>query len=376
MKIVLAPDSYKGSLSSIRVSEVMADAVHSIDSNIETIVKPMADGGEGTLDALLKATAGKKISIDCKGPLGEESQSWYVELPDKTAVIETANIAGLQLLSEQNKNPDLTTTYGIGEAILDALDRGNHTIIVTLGGSATNDGGLGMLQALGMKAWSATGREVGIYGESLFSVNKIDIRSLDKRLENVNIKIASDVDNPLTGTNGASHVYGMQKGANGSRIIDYDQALEKYGPLVEKAFDKQVMNKKGAGAAGGLGFALLALGGELQSGADLVAETIGLREAIQDADFIFTGEGQSDRQTLYGKAPGHVAKIGKESNKPTILLSGSLDGDLSKLNELFVGCFSIVSGPKTLEECIDNVEDLLFETTRQVTNVLKGVAGS
>ncbi|UOQ92460.1 glycerate kinase [Halobacillus shinanisalinarum] len=370
MKIVLAPDSFKGSLTSAQASEAMAKAIYSVDFSIETIIKPMADGGEGTLESLLKATKGKRVSFTCRGPLGDDSESSFVEIENDGVVIEGANISGLPMVPREKRNPDLTTTYGIGEAILYALDKGNKEFVIGLGGSSTNDGGFGMLQALGMKAFDANGKPVGSFGKDIFQVDALDLTSVDPRLQDVTIKVACDVDNPLTGERGASHVYGPQKGATPDQIAAYDEALGKYGRLIEQACGRQFADEEGAGAAGGLGFAFLAIGAELHSGAKLVSDAIGLADAIQQADLVITGEGQSDVQTLYGKAPGYVAKLAETFDKPVILLSGSLDGDLREMNEMFSGCFSIVPGPKTLAECMAEGEVYLYEACRQLTHLL------
>ncbi|MGP4074617.1 glycerate kinase [Halobacillus sp. K22] len=370
MKVVFAPDSFKGSLSSVQVSEIMEQAFLAVDPDAETILKPMADGGEGTLEALSKASDPKKVSLTCTGPLGEKVESWYIEFEDQRAVIEGAAIAGLPLVPKQQRNPDYTTTYGIGEAILHALDRGHRELMIAIGGSSTNDGGLGMLQALGMKAFDGHGKETGIFGKDLFQIKRIDFSSIDSRLKTTTIRVASDVDNPLTGAKGASHIYGPQKGASEEQVLAYDQALFDYGTLVEQASGRSVMNSPGAGAAGGLGFAFLSIEASLESGARLISEAIRLPEEIQRADLVVTGEGQSDEQTMYGKAPGYVAETAKQYNKTVLLLSGSLDGDYEKLNQVFTGCFSIVPGPKDLTECMDHAEEYLFKATKQVARLV------
>ncbi|WP_082232114.1 glycerate kinase [Halobacillus massiliensis] len=370
MNIVCAPDSFKGSLSSIEVAEGMARAFQSVDKGITTITKPMADGGEGTLEALAKATSHEKVSFTCTGPLGDASESWYIRLDDDRAVIEGANISGLPLVPKEKQNPDHTTTYGIGEAIRHALDAGQRNLIIAIGGSSTNDGGHGMLLALGMKAYDKNGKQTGILGKDLFQMEQIDLSSLDPRLKEATIRIACDVDNPLTGPKGASHIYGPQKGADEQQVKAYDHALGKYGRLIEEALGRELMDVPGAGAAGGLGFAFLALGAELASGAKLVAEAIDLKEAIAEADFVLTGEGQSDEQTLYGKAPGYVAELARENKTPVILMSGSISGDYEKLNELFTSCLSIVPGPCSLEECIENAEHNLYQAAQQVARLL------
>ncbi|RDY71597.1 glycerate kinase [Halobacillus trueperi] len=370
MKVVFAPDSYKGSLSSIQVAEVMKKAWHAVIPDSETIMKPMADGGEGTLEVFSTSVSHEKVYLSCKGPLGENHESWYVKLDDQRAVIEGAAIAGLPLVPTEERNPDHTTSYGIGQAITHALNEGCTNLIVAIGGSSTNDGGLGMLQALGMKTYDENGQETGMYGKDLHAVKRVDFSELDPLLKDVTIRVASDVDNPLTGPQGASHIYGPQKGATEQQVNAYDHALDHYGKLIEEVFDKNIMNTPGAGAAGGLGFAFLTIGAQLESGAQLIGEAIQLKKAIHDADYIITGEGQSDDQTLFGKAPGYVAELAKENHTPVLLISGSLGANYGALNEIFTSCFSIAPGPSSLEDCLKNAEEYLFETTRQIARLI------
>ncbi|SEA79278.1 glycerate kinase [Thalassobacillus cyri] len=371
MKIVIAPDSFKGSLTSQQAAATMQRAIQSASPVFNTVTKPMADGGEGTLDALMAATDGEKKFLNCTGPLGEERTSWYATLKNETAVIEVATIAGLTLVPEEKRNPDLTTSFGIGEAIKDAIDEGFTEILVGLGGSSTNDGGLGMLQALGLKAFDGKGRELPAKGASILKVTELDFSQLDERLKNVEIKVACDVDNPLTGPRGASAVYGPQKGATEQQVEHYDAAMERYGKLTEAEIGKNHMEVGGAGAAGGLGFALLTIGAELVSGAKLIAEAIGLEESLADADLVFTGEGQSDEQTLYGKAPGYVAELARKHGLPIVLVSGSIGGNVEELNRLFAGCFSIITGPMRLEDCITHAEQLLYDATTQIIHLIE-----
>ncbi|WLR49158.1 glycerate kinase [Halobacillus litoralis] len=370
MKVVFAPDSYKGSLSSIQVAEIMKKAWHSVIPDSENIMKPMADGGEGTLEVFSTSVPHEKVHFSCKGPLGEERESWYVKLEDGLAVIEGAEIAGLPLVPTEKRNPDHTTSYGIGQAIHHALDEGCTNLIVAIGGSSTNDGGLGMLQALGMKTYDENNQETGMYGKDLHAVKRVDFSKLDSRLKDVTIRVASDVDNPLTGNRGASHIYGPQKRATEQQVYAYDHALDHYGKLIEEVLGKNIMNTPGAGAAGGLGFAFLTIGALLESGAKLVGEAIKLHDAIRDADYVITGEGQSDEQTLYGKAPGYVAELAKDNHTPVILLSGSLGTNYGALNERFTSCYSIAPGPVSLENCLKNAEEYLFETTRQIARLI------
>lgn len=390
MKIVIAPDSFKGSMSALQVGQTMEKAVLEIFPECQSIVKPMADGGEGTLDILLQATNGRKIPITCMGPDGKEiSTSYGIQSDQKTAIIECANIAGLPLVPLEMRNPDKTTSYGIGEAIRDALDRGCSSIVIGLGGSAVNDGGFGMLQALGLKAWDEKGNLLSHFGKDMLRVAKVNIDNLDKRIWQTEIKIASDVTNPLCGETGASRVFGPQKGATPAQVTQYDQALDTYGTLLEKEFALLVKNKhrtktargleddvskkskQGAGAAGGIGFALLTIGGNIYSGAKLIADMIELESAIKKADLVLTGEGKSDEQTLYGKAPGFIAEIANKHNVPTVLISGSLGGETSALQKKFSGCYSIQKQPITLKDSIKNAESLLYEQTKQILHFWK-----
>lgn len=368
MKFVLAPDSFKGSLSSIEVSQAMKQAIRAVLPDTEIRAIPMADGGEGTIEALAASIPHEKISFPCTGPLGEESTGWYVKTEDR-AIIEGAAIAGLPLVPKDKRNPDHTTSYGIGQAIRHALDEGLRDFIIAIGGSSTNDGGLGMLQALGIKALDGNRQAAGIFGKDLHNVEHMDFTTIDPRVSEATIQVACDVDNPLTGKSGASHVYGRQKGATTEQILAYDQALSCYGKLVEEAVGHPLMDQKGAGAAGGLGFAFLALGGILTSGAQLVGEAVQLEEAVRHADLVITGEGQSDDQTLYGKAPGYIAELCHRHKKPVILLSGSLDGDIEKLNDRFTACFSIVPGPRTLDDCLDHAEAYVKQATTQIVRL-------
>jgi len=371
MNVVIAPDSFKGSLSAIQASEIMGKAIKSVDADSQAVLKPMADGGEGTLESFLASTDGVRIAITCTGPLGEKIDTTYGIIDSNTAVIECASIAGLVQVPEDKRNPDFTTTFGIGEAMLDALDEGCTSIVLGLGGSATNDGGLGMLLALGMKAWNVNGEEVGPFGKDVQHITGVSFEAIDKRLSHTDIKVACDVDNPLCGERGATSVYGPQKGLPTEKIMPYDNALNQYGKAVESALNKQLQNVAGAGAAGGLGFALLAIDGKLVSGAKLLADTMNVEKEIRDADLVLTGEGRSDEQTLYGKAPGYIASLAKHYQVPVVLVSGSLDGDLDTLREYFTGCFSIVNKPISLEKCMEQAEKLLYEQTKQVVHLIR-----
>ncbi|GGJ54291.1 glycerate kinase [Virgibacillus salexigens] len=373
MKIVLAPDSFKGSLTSLEAATTMKQAIQSIDEQATISIKPMADGGEGTVDVLLASTKGEKVPITCTGPLGTPIHTYYAVLKNNTAVIEIANIAGLTQIAKSRRNPDITTTYGLGEVIKAALDRGCTSFIIGLGGSATNDGGFGLLQALGMRAWNHAGSQLGIFGKDMLAVKDICFSDIDPRLRKVHIQVACDVDNPLVGDRGASAIYGPQKGATKEQIIMYDKALSTLGKRLEVELNQDFTTVQGAGAAGGLGFALLAIGAELTSGAALIGKASGIDHAIRQADLVITGEGQSDEQTLYGKAPGYIVEVANKNKVPAILLSGSLSGDLAALREKFDGCFSIITSPSTVEACMENADRLLFNQTVNILHLIQNL---
>lgn len=372
MNIVIAPDSFKGSLTSIEVTNIIERAILDYNQNYSVIKKPMADGGEGTIDSLLAATKGEMISIQCTGPLGDKISTAYAIIDENTAIIECASIAGLTQVPSDQRNPDYTTTYGMGEAILDALDRGCRSFIIGLGGSATNDGGLGMLLALGMEAIDSNNQKVGMFGKDIHSVENVNFSKLDPRLKDVQIKVASDVDNPLCGDKGASVVYGPQKGATNEQIETYDLSLKKFSNVIEKTINQSIQNTPGAGAAGGLGFGFLTIGAELVSGAELLANAMDIEHEIQKADIVITGEGQSDEQTLYGKAPGYIASLAQNYNVPTILISGGLE-DVEKLSSSFAGCFSIINKPLSLQECMEQADLLLYQQAKQVIQFISKI---
>src|SRR5699024_10378917 len=286
MNIVISPDSFKGSLTSTQAAQIMKAAIENITDDYNVIMKPMADGGEGTLETLLTSTSSERIPISCTGAQGKTIQTFYAIADGDTAIIEGASIAGLPQVPLNQRNPDYTTSFGIGEVIINALDSGCTSFVIGIGGSATNDGGLGMLLALGMKAYDAAGRELGPYGKDLLSLHHVNFDTMDPRLKDVNIKVACDVDNPLCGKLGATHVYGPQKGATKEQIKHYDDALWNFGTIIENMLEKNLMEIRGAGAAGGIGFAFLTLGAELVSGSKLLADAIELEEAIKESRLV------------------------------------------------------------------------------------------
>jgi len=372
MNIVLAPDSFKGSLTATQVSQIMKTAIGDSEGIFNIIQKPMADGGEGILEALLSSNSGTEIPVCCSDALGNKIKTSYGIINESTAVIETAKIIGLPGVPYHKRNIDNTTTFGIGEVIIDALDNGCTSFIIGLGGSATNEGGLGMFQALGVKFYDKLGVEIGSYGKDLLNFHDVDFNLLDPRLKKVSLKVASDVNNQLYGRSGATFVYGPQKGIMKEKSQKYDDAMKYFSEILDK--NNSIFKLHGSGAAGGLGFAFLLLGAQLFKGAKLVAESIQLETTIKKADLIITGEGMTDQQTLkFGKTADFVRELAEKYNIPILLISGSLQGDMNALREYFDGCFSIITSPLSLEECIIDSEKLLYEQTKNVIHFMKTI---
>ncbi|SDO24329.1 glycerate kinase [Paenibacillus sp. yr247] len=372
MHIVVAPDSYKGCLVASQVAITIKNAWHTVFPEATVEMVPMADGGEGTMDALLYASHGVKVETNATGPLMQPVITNYGVLGDGvTAVIEIAQVAGLPMIPEHQRNPLMTTSYGVGELLLHAMDQGYRRFIIGLGGSATNDGGLGMLQALGGIFLDSGGQSVTPIGASLKHIQTVNLSMLDPRIRECNIIIASDVDNPLCGPKGASFIFGPQKGATKQQISELDASLNAYAQLIEGEIGLQLRDLPGAGAAGGLGFALLMLDAQMVSGARVVTEAAGLANKIKSADWVITGEGQSDFQTLYGKLPFHVAKLAKEHTVKAILISGGLGNGYEQLYDYFVSCHSIALGPISLSESMQNAEKLLFQTAMNVARLVR-----
>ncbi|MFC7370903.1 glycerate kinase [Fictibacillus iocasae] len=371
MKIVMAPDSFKGTLSAVHAASIMRNSFQKVLKDSEFIELPMADGGEGTLDALLYATKGKRLQLNLMRPDGVTAEAHTGVLGDeRTAVIETAAIAGLNLIPKEKRNPILATSYGVGEAIKAMLDQGYRTFLIGLGGSATNDGGMGMLQALGAQFFNSSGTQLVPGVCSVIQAAKVTLAELDVRLNDCTFIIANDVQNPLCGPNGATAVFGPQKGVTKDDITTIDEGMNRYSTLLEKAFNVSVKELPGAGAAGGLGFALLCLGGKMKLGAHVVGQAVKLSEALIGADLVITGEGQSDRQTLFGKVPFYIAEMAKEKGIPCILLSGALGDGWQELLSYFDGCFSTVHKPEDLEECLSRAELNLHHQSLNLANFI------
>ncbi len=363
MKIVVAPDSFKGSVSALGVAAAMERGVLQVFPGAEVVKLPIADGGEGTVEALVTATGGQMITQEVIGPLGNPVQAYWGILGDaETAVIEMAAASGLPLVPVEKRDPRITTTYGTGQLMKAALDKGLRKIIIGIGGSATNDGGTGMAKALGVKFLNGAGYELPAGGKALADLARIDLAGLDARLQETTIMVACDVDNPLCGNRGASAVYGPQKGATPAMVAELDAALANYARIAEQATGKAVANQPGAGAAGGLGAGLLFFtGAKLRPGVDIVLESAGFAAMVDGADLVITGEGRTDFQTAYGKAPVGVAKVAKQFQVPVVCLAGGLgQGADDVLSQGIDGLMSVVPQPMSLDECMD-CGDLLVE---------------
>lgn len=371
---LLAPDSFKESMTSRQVCEAMARGIKQADPQASIISVPLADGGEGTTDALVSATHGSFKHVTVTGPLGRPTAAFYGILGDsKTAVIEMAMASGLEMVPLDQRNPWLTTTYGTGELIKDALDQDVDRIIIGLGGSSTNDGGAGMAQALGAHLLDSSGQELPVGGGALKDLARIDVSDLDPRLKRVKIILASDVTNPLTGPQGASYIFGRQKGADADMIKRLDQNLHQFAQIVKHDLGQDVENQPGAGAAGGLGAGLMAFAnGEMQRGIDLVIKITHLAKKVAQADYVFTGEGGTDFQTHFGKAPFGVAQLGKKYHKPVISFAGYLGDDIEKLYaDGFTAFFSIMQGASDLRTALAKGPENMTRTVANVVRLLK-----
>lgn len=378
MKILIAPDSFKGSLTALEVSESIKKGIKNVSEEIKVKLLPMADGGEGTVRSLVDATDGKIVNKEVTGPLGRKVKAFFGLLGDKnTAVIEMASASGLPLVPEGKKDPSKTTTYGTGELIKAALDYNVDEIIIGIGGSATTDAGVGMAQALGVKFLNQDNKEIGFGGRYLDEIANIDMNDLDPRIKDVNIKVACDVDNPLFGPEGAAYIYGPQKGADSKMVKDLDKKLRHFNEAVKKDLGQNVNKIPGAGAAGGLGAGLVAfLEADLKKGIDIILDTVNFDDQLQGVDLVITGEGRLDGQSIFGKTPIGVAKRAKKQNIPVIAIAGSLGKGVEKvLDQGIDSYFSIIDRPDTLDSIIRRTNELLIQTSEQIirTYILNGI---
>jgi glycerate 2-kinase len=371
MKFVLAPDSFKESMTAKQAALAMERGIKKVFPDAECVIVPMADGGEGTVDSLVSLENGRLLKTEVAGPLGDTVLAEY-GMVEKTAIIEMASASGLQMIKSADRNPLVTTSYGTGQLIKHALDQGAERILIGIGGSATNDGGVGMLQALGVSFKDETGAELPFGGGALSRLHSIDVSGLDPRIKDVQMDVACDVTNPLTGENGASAIFGPQKGATPDMVRQLDENLAHYATLIQKELGKDVATVSGAGAAGGLGTGLIAfLDARLLKGIDLVIEFTGLDKKVEGADFVFTGEGSIDHQTLYGKTPFGVASVANRYNIPVIAFAGRVGDGVEVLYENgFTAIFGIVNGVASVDEVLASGETNLCRTVENVCRVL------
>lgn len=375
MKVVIAIDSFKGSLTSLEAGNSAAAGVRRVFPDAECIVRPLADGGEGTVDALVAACEGKKIEISVTGPLGEPVLCQYGLIEKtKTAIIEMSGAAGITLVPASKRNPLFTTTYGVGEVIRDAIEKGCSHFIIGIGGSATNDGGAGMLQALGFSLLDKNGTPIRSGALGLKDLASINDKNALPKLKDCTFRIACDVTNPLCGEKGCSAVFGPQKGGNKPMIQEMDQWLARYAALAAEKYPAADPSYPGAGAAGGLGFAFLTfLHGKLESGIQIVLDETRLADYVKDADLVITGEGRLDGQTVFGKAPIGVAKTAKQYGKPVLAFSGCVTSDASACNAAGIDAFfPILRTVTSLEEAMaphqamKNMEDSVEQVFRVI----------
>lgn len=369
MKVILAPDSFKGSLTAIEAARAMARGVQEAVPSSQTILLPAADGGEGTMRSLVDATNGTYTSVTVEDPLGRPILATYGILGDKeTCVIEIAEASGLTRLVDDEKDPLRASSYGTGELIAHAIESGYRKFIIGLGGSATNDGGAGILQALGMRLLDEHGRDLSKGGGALKDIYAIDDADWDVRISESAFLIASDVKNPFVGQNGASFVFGPQKGATSSIVEELDRNLSLFADVIKSERGIDLHCKEGAGAAGGAGGVFQAFfDGEMKQGIDVVLEAIAFHEAIEDADLVITGEGKTDRQTFSGKTPFGIAKAAHRKGKPVILISGAVDEESREsLIPLFTEVHAIMDDDISVEEAVTNAFNHLKEKTRKV----------
>lgn len=375
MKVVVAVDSFKGSLSSMEAGYAVREGVFRAHRDAEVIVRPLADGGEGTTDALIEGMGGERIYVTVTGPLGNPVNACYGYLKEtNTAIIEIAAAAGIVLVQENEKNPLTATSYGAGEMIKDAIERGCRNFIIGLGGSATNDGGIGMLKALGYSFWDKNSHEAGQGAQALAKISEIRTDTVYSKLAECHFQVACDVTNPLCGENGATYIYGPQKGVTEEMKAPLDNDMSHFAKVTAKALGNDFSETPGAGAAGGLGFAFLSyLNATLTPGIELILNAISLEEALKSADIVVTGEGRLDYQTAMGKAPVGVAQLAKKYNAKVLAFAGGVTKDARACNDAGIDAFfPIVRGVTTLEEAMkpENAKANMTDMVEQVFRIL------
>ena len=373
MKIVIAPDSFKESLTALEVANAIETGFKRIFPNAEYVKLPMADGGEGTVQSLVDATQGRLIEAEVTAPLGNQVKSFFGLSGDgKTAIIEMAAASGVHLVPMDKRDPCQTTSFGTGELIKQALDLGVQHIILGIGGSATNDGGAGMLQALGLRLLDKNGQSIGFGGAALSNLAEIQMADLDPRLQHVQIEVACDVNNPLCGERGASAIFGPQKGATPEMVKELDAALAHFAEIAVRDCGKQIKEQPGAGAAGGMGGGLLLLPNvQLKAGVQIVLDNLKLAEQVKDADLVITGEGRMDAQSILGKTPIGVARKAKQFNKPVIAIVGCLREDYEVVYEHGIDAvFPIIRNLGDLPTILKQGEQNLISTAQNVARLL------
>ena len=373
MKIVIAPDSFKESLTALEVANAIETGFKQIFPNAEYVKLPMADGGEGTVQSLVDATQGRLIETEVTAPLGNQVKSFFGLSGDgKTAIIEMAAASGLHLVPMDKRDPCQTTSFGTGELIKQALDLGVQHIILGIGGSATNDGGAGMLQALGLRLLDKNGQSIGFGGAELSKIAEIQMTDLDPRLQYVQIEVACDVNNPLCGERGASAIFGPQKGATPEMVKELDATLAHFAEIAGRDCGKQIKEQPGAGAAGGMGGGLLLLPNvQLKAGVQIVLDNLKLAEQVKEADLVITGEGRMDAQSILGKTPIGVARTAKQFNKPVIVIVGCLREDYEVVYEHGIDAvFPIIRNLGDLPTILKQGEQNLISTAQNVARLL------
>jgi glycerate kinase len=375
MKILIAPDSFKGSVTAVEFCEIAERTIKRLNPEVEVVKLPLADGGEGTVESLVSCTGGRIEKVLVKGPLGDLVEAFYGILGDgQTAVIEMASASGLPLVPVAERNPMKTTTYGTGQLIQHVLDEGCTHLIMGIGGSATNDGGAGMLQALGFQLLDQDGQEIEWGAEGLLNLRTIHKTSIDSRLKYLKVEVACDVDNPLVGPSGAAAVYGPQKGADPAMVETMEQALQNFADCIQRDLGVAVSNLKGAGAAGGLGAGLHAfLNAELKMGFEIIREAVSLDERLSVGfDLVITGEGQMNDQTVRGKLPASLARVAKKFEIPVVALVGSMGEGVELVYESGIDAvFSILTKPMTLEEAMASSREELSKTLENVLRLFQ-----
>ena len=373
MKIVIAPDSFKGTNSALNVARAIERGIRRVAPEIEAVIVPIADGGEGTVEAVLTAAGGELRDVEVVGPLGERRMAQFGVMSGGRAVIEMAAASGLPLVPDDKRNPLVTTTYGTGQLIKAALDAGCREVLIGIGGSATNDGGMGMAQALGASFRDAAGRELGAGGAELERLVDIDVSGLDRRVAETRITVACDVDNPLCGERGASAIYGPQKGATPEMIRRLDAALRSFAGVVKRRLVKDVIDLPGAGAAGGLGAGLMVFAdGKLTAGINAILDIVRFDELLGGVDLVITGEGKLDAQTAFGKVPVGVARRVKPHGIPVVAIAGDIgkgseavyamgiDAVVSTVDRAMPLAEALAESRRALEDCGERVMRLLL----------------